>query len=111
MKGRATLIVAQRLSTVMHADQIIMLENGRIVEQGTHEELVRLGGRYANLWRLQTDQEAPEEDVRGIGRSDDDVIPAEPLLPEMEDREPGQRATAEFAAVGSKRDSHQEGDS
>ena len=77
MQGRTTLIVAQRLSTVMHADQIIMLEDGRIVEHGTHDELVKVGGRYANLWRLQTDQEAPEEDIR--------VVPLPECTPEMAD--------------------------
>ncbi|MBN1563110.1 MAG: ABC transporter ATP-binding protein [Anaerolineae bacterium] len=99
MQGRTTLIVAQRLSTVMHADQIIMLENGRIVEQGTHTEMVKLGGRYANLWRLQTDQEMPEEDIRGIGRSDDNIKPRAPRPPEMEDRTPEKRATAEFSSI------------
>jgi len=104
MKGRTTLIVAQRLSTVMHADQIIMLDKGRIVEQGTHDELVRQGGRYANLWRLQTDQEVPEEDIRGIGLEDDTIMPPEPEPAVVEDRSPEKRTTAEFAATGSKRD-------
>jgi ATP-binding cassette subfamily B protein len=95
MQGRTTLIVAQRLSTVMHADQIIMLENGRIVEQGSHAEMVRLNGRYAHLWRLQTDQEAPEEDIRGIGITDESIIPPGDLPPLIEGRELGQR-DAEF---------------
>ncbi|NDJ79239.1 MAG: ABC transporter ATP-binding protein, partial [Chloroflexi bacterium] len=101
MEGRTTLIVAQRLSTVMHADQIIMLEAGRIVEQGTHGELVALNGRYAHLWRLQTDQEPPAEDIRGIGRSDDNIIPPAPPEPEVEDRKPEKLVTAEFAVVKS----------
>ncbi|MBN1202286.1 MAG: ABC transporter ATP-binding protein [Anaerolineae bacterium] len=108
MQGRTTLIVAQRLSTVMHADQIIMLENGRIVEQGTHDELVRLGGRYANLWHLQTDQEIPEEDIRGIGRSDDKAIPLEALPFPVEDRGTEKRTTAEFAAAVSQSDTRKE---
>ncbi len=111
MQGRTTLIVAQRLSTVMHADQIIMLENGRIVEQGTHDELVRLGGRYANLWRLQTDQDTPGEDIRGIGRSDDNVIPPRPLPPDVQDHQAENRTTAEFAATVSKRVSRKENQS
>lgn len=107
MKGRTTLIVAQRLSTVMHADQIIMLEQGRIVEHGTHRELVRLGGRYANLWHLQSDQEVPAEDIRGIGLSDDDTLPPdEPPLP-VEDRSADRQLRAEFAAT-SKRSSRRE---
>jgi ATP-binding cassette, subfamily B, bacterial HlyB/CyaB len=50
---RTVFIVAHRLSTVRHADRIITLERGRIVEDGTHDELVRKGGRYAALYRLQ----------------------------------------------------------
>ncbi|HVO72009.1 MAG TPA: hypothetical protein VMT24_18295, partial [Aggregatilineaceae bacterium] len=109
MEGRTTLIVAQRLSTVMHADQIIMLENGRIVERGTHDELVRLGGRYANLWRLQTDQAPPVEDIRGIGLSDDAVIPPPPPPLQVDDRRPEKRATAEFTAAISRGDTPKEG--
>jgi len=54
LRGSLTIIVvAHRLSTVRQADRIITLERGRIVEDGTHEELVRKGGRYAALYRLQ----------------------------------------------------------
>ncbi|GAB4420268.1 MAG: ABC transporter ATP-binding protein [Anaerolineae bacterium] len=98
MAGRTTLVVAQRLSTVMHADQIIMLEHGRIVEQGTHAELIRQGGRYAHLWRLQSDGQAPPEDIRGIGLSDDQAIPAQEVPPPVEDRAEDQRTRAEFSA-------------
>lgn len=52
--GRTTLIVAHRLSTVVHADLIVVLESGRIVERGTHEALLELDGLYASLWRVQT---------------------------------------------------------
>jgi ATP-binding cassette subfamily B protein len=52
--GRSTLVVAHRLSTVRHADAIHVLEAGRIVESGTHEELITRNGVYAALWRLQT---------------------------------------------------------
>jgi ATP-binding cassette subfamily B protein len=53
-KGRSTLVVAHRLSTVRHADAIHVLENGRIIESGTHEALLARGEAYAALWRLQT---------------------------------------------------------
>jgi len=52
-RGRTVLIIAHRLSTVRRADRIITIERGRLVEDGTHDELVRTGGRYATLHRLQ----------------------------------------------------------
>lgn len=52
--GRTTLVVAHRLSTVRHADSIHVMEAGRIIESGTHDELVTQDGLYATLWRLQT---------------------------------------------------------
>lgn len=50
--GRTLMIIAHRLDTVMHADHILVLEDGAIVEQGTHERLLTLNGRYAQLWSL-----------------------------------------------------------
>ncbi|MCP4420013.1 MAG: ABC transporter ATP-binding protein, partial [Chloroflexi bacterium] len=52
--GRTTIVIAHRLSTVRNADQIFVLENGRLREQGKHDELVAADGIYASLWRVQT---------------------------------------------------------
>jgi ATP-binding cassette subfamily B protein len=52
-RGRTTIVIAHRLSTVMHADTILVVENGRITETGGHEQLLRAGGRYATFYRLQ----------------------------------------------------------
>lgn len=52
-KGRTVFIIAHRLSTLRHADRIITLESGRILEDGAHDELLRRGGRYATLYRMQ----------------------------------------------------------
>lgn len=52
-KGRTTLVIAHRLSTVVHSDKILVVENGAVAESGRHEELLRRGGRYAAFYRLQ----------------------------------------------------------
>ena len=52
-RGRTVLTIAHRLSTVVHADRIVVLEKGQIVEQGHHDELMLKAGRYAHLWNLQ----------------------------------------------------------
>ena len=52
--AKATVIIAHRLSSLMHADEILVLEDGRVVERGTHDELVAQGGEYADLFALQT---------------------------------------------------------
>jgi ABC-type transport system involved in Fe-S cluster assembly fused permease/ATPase subunit len=48
------LVIAHRLSTIVRADQIIVLEKGQVVEQGNHQELLELDGKYAHYWALQS---------------------------------------------------------
>ena len=52
-KGQTTVIIAHRLSSLRHAEEILVLDNGEVIERGTHDELVQLGGRYSELWDLQ----------------------------------------------------------
>jgi ATP-binding cassette subfamily B protein len=59
-KGRTTIVVAHRLSTIMHADRILVVENGAVVEAGRHDELLRRSGRYASFYRLQLKEQTPE---------------------------------------------------
>ena len=65
-EDRTTFVIAHRLSTVKDADEIAVLEDGRVVEQGTHEDLLAEDGLYANLWAVQAGEidELPEEFVR-----------------------------------------------
>ena len=60
-ENRTTLIIAHRLSTIIDADRILVLDHGRIVESGTHKDLLEKNGMYAHMWSLQQREAAPQE--------------------------------------------------
>jgi len=62
-KGRTTIVVAHRLSTIAHADQIVVLKDGAIVERGSHAALIAHGGEYAELWRRQAEEPPASESI------------------------------------------------
>ena len=53
MRGRTSFIIAHRLTTIREADRILVLEGGKFTQSGTHEELLKAGGLYADLYRMQ----------------------------------------------------------
>ena len=57
MTGRTSFIIAHRLTTIREADRILVLEDGRFTQSGTHEELLRAGGLYADLYKMQFGQD------------------------------------------------------
>jgi ABC-type transport system involved in Fe-S cluster assembly fused permease/ATPase subunit len=73
-RDRTTLVIAHRLSTVIHADNIIVLDHGEIVEQGTHMELLAKGGLYASLWTRQREADEARERLAHVLDSDAELL-------------------------------------
>ena len=62
-EGRSVITIAHRLSTIVDADTILVMENGRVIEQGTHHALLQSAGHYAGMWELQQQEEAQERET------------------------------------------------
>jgi ATP-binding cassette subfamily B protein len=60
-QGRTVITIAHRLSTIADSDRIVVLDAGRVIEEGTHDDLLARGGRYAAMWALQVAEEAEAE--------------------------------------------------
>ena len=73
-RGRTTLVIAHRLSTVIDADEILVLDHGEIIERGRHSELLALNGHYASMWNKQREAAAAREKLKQV-ENDPDVAP------------------------------------
>ena len=74
-RGRTAIYISHRFSTVRQADRILFLEHGRLVEEGTHDELMALGGRYAQLFTLQAAAPTRGGPVDGVASTTTDGEP------------------------------------
>ena len=68
IKGRTVIVIAHRLKTIMNADRIIVLAEGQVVEQGTHDSLMRNDGLYARLWNIQERTQGWRSEERRVGK-------------------------------------------
>jgi ABC-type transport system involved in Fe-S cluster assembly fused permease/ATPase subunit len=73
-EGRTTLVIAHRLSTVIDADEILVLDHGQIIERGRHGELLARNGHYASMWNKQREAAAAREKLKEV-EADPDVVP------------------------------------
>ena len=73
-RGRTALVIAHRLSTVIDADEILVLDHGQIIERGRHSQLLALNGHYASMWNKQREAAAAREKLKEV-ENDPDVAP------------------------------------
>ncbi|MBK1623900.1 ABCB family ABC transporter ATP-binding protein/permease [Afifella marina] len=83
-QNRTTLVIAHRLSTVVSADQILVLQAGEVVERGTHIELMERGGVYADMWARQREADEAAERLRESGVAEEDYLPSLRTDPEAD---------------------------
>jgi ATP-binding cassette subfamily B protein len=74
-QGRTTLVIAHRLSTVVNADQILVLDKGIVVERGRHTELLERGGIYARMWARQREVDAAQDTLRRAAEAEEEMAP------------------------------------
>jgi ATP-binding cassette subfamily B multidrug efflux pump len=86
MEGKTVIAIAHRLSTIARMDRLVILDAGRVVEQGTHEDLLRLGGHYALLWRHQSGgflpdvpSDVPSDEVQDVAQAPTTPLPEDAL--------------------------------
>jgi ABC-type transport system involved in Fe-S cluster assembly fused permease/ATPase subunit len=102
-KGRTTFVIAHRLSTIADANQILVIDKGEIVERGTHQELLGVGGKYFSLWSKQTAAHLSNTDSKAPTRANSTGAPGSPSMPLIDIRPVDDESTT--AAGGGSDDS------
>jgi ATP-binding cassette subfamily B protein len=83
LEGRTSIVIAHRLSTIKAADEIVVLDGGRVVERGTHDSLVLRGGLYAELYETQYARSSPARSRDALGAYSARTVPGSPAADEV----------------------------